>query len=201
MQTAPLEVGAPPDGAHAVDQLIARVRSADPVGTEELRRVFGRGIRCLAARHLAPDETDQMADEIVIATAEAIWNGDLGSAEKLVTFMRNLVRREIAERGNCQVAITIDDRHRSQAMEQVLLSFSRREREALVRFFLLEDTPEQICRDLGLNETQFRVLKAKARCSFRERKNHVAGRSGAWALCRLVQRFDMWRAVRRRLAA
>jgi len=42
------------------------------------------------------------------------------------------------------------------------------EREILRRFYLEEQTQEQICAEMGLTETQFRLLKSRAKARFGE---------------------------------
>jgi DNA-directed RNA polymerase specialized sigma24 family protein len=53
-------------------------------------------------------------------------------------------------------------------MLQVLRSISPRDREILTRFYLYEQTQEQICREMDLTETQFRLLKSRAKARFAE---------------------------------
>jgi DNA-directed RNA polymerase specialized sigma24 family protein len=54
----------------------------------------------------------------------------------------------------------------SQIMEDILRDCSRRDREILTRFYLLEQSQEQICEEMGLNDTQFRLLKSRAKQRF-----------------------------------
>jgi DNA-directed RNA polymerase specialized sigma24 family protein len=53
-------------------------------------------------------------------------------------------------------------------VERILRSISRRDREILTRFYLLEQTQEQICSQMGLSENQFRLLKSRAKARFSE---------------------------------
>jgi RNA polymerase sigma factor (sigma-70 family) len=53
-------------------------------------------------------------------------------------------------------------------MSRVLESLSRRDREILVRFYLQEESQDQICREMELTETQFRLLKSRAKARFGE---------------------------------
>jgi RNA polymerase sigma-70 factor, ECF subfamily len=53
-------------------------------------------------------------------------------------------------------------------MRRVLESLSRRDREILIRFYLQEESQDQICRDMELTETQFRLLKSRAKARFGE---------------------------------
>lgn len=59
-------------------------------------------------------------------------------------------------------------RHKPVAVERALSALSERDREILVRVYLKEQTPEQICREMALSETQFRLLKSRARAKFLE---------------------------------
>jgi RNA polymerase sigma-70 factor (ECF subfamily) len=59
-------------------------------------------------------------------------------------------------------------RQKVEIMEQVLHTISRRDREILTRFYLYEQAQEQICREMGLNDTQFRLLKSRAKQRFAE---------------------------------
>jgi RNA polymerase sigma-70 factor (ECF subfamily) len=53
-------------------------------------------------------------------------------------------------------------------MTSVLRELSERDREILVRFYLKEEPQEQICREMSLTETQFRLLKSRAKAKFGE---------------------------------
>jgi RNA polymerase sigma factor (sigma-70 family) len=51
-------------------------------------------------------------------------------------------------------------------MLKVLRGISSRDREILTRFYLYEQTQEQICAEMNLSETQFRLLKSRAKARF-----------------------------------
>ena len=59
-------------------------------------------------------------------------------------------------------------RQKVELMQKVLESVSRRDREILTRFYLLGQTQQQICREMKLTETQFRLLKSRAKARFGE---------------------------------
>jgi len=59
-------------------------------------------------------------------------------------------------------------RQNEDLMVQVLCSMSTRDREILTRFYLHEQSQEQICAEMGLSETQFRLLKSRAKARFGE---------------------------------
>lgn len=59
-------------------------------------------------------------------------------------------------------------RQKVDLMTEVLNQLSERDREILTRFYLQEQSQEQICEDMNLSETQFRLLKSRAKARFGE---------------------------------
>jgi DNA-directed RNA polymerase specialized sigma24 family protein len=55
---------------------------------------------------------------------------------------------------------------RMEIMRGVLMGLSQRDREVLTRFYLLEQGKQQICREMRLTDTQFRLLKSRAKARF-----------------------------------
>jgi DNA-directed RNA polymerase specialized sigma24 family protein len=53
-------------------------------------------------------------------------------------------------------------------MKSALADLGQRDRDILVRFYLKEQSQEQICREMSLTETQFRLLKSRAKAKFGE---------------------------------
>ena len=60
------------------------------------------------------------------------------------------------------------ERQNTDLAKRVLNSLPKREREVLTRFYLREQSPRQICRDMSLTETQFRLTKSRAKARFTE---------------------------------
>jgi DNA-directed RNA polymerase specialized sigma24 family protein len=53
-------------------------------------------------------------------------------------------------------------------MVQVLEEISTRDKEILTRFYLRGQSQEKICQEMRLTETQFRLLKSRAKARFGE---------------------------------
>jgi len=53
-----------------------------------------------------------------------------------------------------------------QIAVKVLKSIAPRDREILIRFYLWEQPAEQICTEMRLTDTQFRLLKSRAKARF-----------------------------------
>ena len=59
-------------------------------------------------------------------------------------------------------------RQRNELIQRVLHELSERDREILTRFYLNEQSQKQICSEMALTETQFRLLKSRAKARFGE---------------------------------
>jgi DNA-directed RNA polymerase specialized sigma24 family protein len=51
---------------------------------------------------------------------------------------------------------------------RVLQSIPKRDREVLTRFYLNEESVDEICKNMDLSETQFRLIKSRAKARFGE---------------------------------
>lgn len=67
---------------------------------------------------------------------------------------------------------------KTELMVRVLRGISRRDREILTRFYLYEQPQEQICEEMSLSETQFRLLKSRAKARFGELGRRRLSHSG-----------------------
>ena len=180
-------------GDHTVEDwanVVERIRLGDETAVEELYRVFSRGIRYYLCRQLGPQDLDDRVHDCFLVVIHAIKKGDLREPERLMGFVRTIVRRQIAgfiegmvETRRKQVDIEFGNiipdeklnpensaisRQRESLAASVLKTISKRDREILTRFYLQEQSQEQICREMSLTETQFRLLKSRAKAKFGE---------------------------------
>jgi len=169
--------------------LVARIRSGETDGMEELYQLFSRGIRFYFARHLGPDELDSKVSDTFAAVLQAIRRDQLRDPERLIGFVSDIVRQVTAynrgkelpkdavsndlRRENPEEAVAFQ--RRIELIDQVLGSLPQRAHGILTRFYLQEQSQDQICAELALTETQFRLLKssAKARFAELERLSHL----------------------------
>lgn len=168
--------------------LVRRIQAGDQEGMSELYRVFGRGVRFFLRRRFWRQELDDQVHDVFLVVIEAIKRGDLREPERLMGFVRTILRRQISnwagevaetrrdysdvETGPPLVDHTADPEQRvieqqqERLMAEVLRQLPPREREVLTRFYLYEQTPQQICDELGLTETQFRLVKSRGKARF-----------------------------------
>jgi RNA polymerase sigma factor (sigma-70 family) len=170
--------------------LVERIQANEAEALEELYALFSRGIKFMILRQLGRQDIEDRVHDTFVIVVQAIQRGDLREPARLMGFVRTIVRRQIAnaiERnatrrreeteldGNFKVAaeeptpeqLAIRTQN-SNLMKQLLNECSARDREILTRFYLLEQSQEQICREMGISETQFRLLKSRAKQRFGE---------------------------------
>jgi len=168
--------------------LVEKIRVKDPDGMEELYRIFSRGIRFYLCKQLGPQDLEDRLHDTFLVVAQAIQRGELREPGRLMGYVRTIVRRivaaQIEENMHCrrqrydldwgfsvedaasnpeQAAIRLQN---EQIVARVLQSIAPRDREILIRFYVHEETAEQICADMGLTETQFRLMKSRAKSRF-----------------------------------
>jgi len=168
--------------------LVAQIKAGEETGMEQLYKLFSRGIRYYLCRQLGPQELEDKVHDTFLIVVNAIRRGDLREPERLMGFVRTVVRRQVAayieqavhnrrEQADLETGITVADRkqnpeqeamirQKAELMESALSALSDRDREILVRFYLREQPQEQICREMDLTETQFRLLKSRAKAKF-----------------------------------
>jgi RNA polymerase sigma-70 factor (ECF subfamily) len=171
--------------------LVGRIRAGDSTATEELYGIFAHGVRYFLLHHLGPDELDDKVHDCFVIVLQAIRDGELREPERLMGYVRTVVKRKIAnsidltvqQRRNrvdlddalCSLSDCRDDPERGMVSRQqiaiarrVLEEVSGRDREILQRFYVLEQSQEQIRAVMELSGNQFRLLKSRAKARFGE---------------------------------
>jgi RNA polymerase sigma-70 factor (ECF subfamily) len=184
-----------------LSDLVHRVREGDPSGMEDLYRMFLTGVRFYLCRQLGPQDLEDKVHDIFLIIAQSIQRGDLREPDRLMGYVRTIVRRQVAayidravqsrrSYADLGFGMTLSDQQpnpegrliadENTAMAlRILNSLHKRDREVLVRFYLREQNPDEICRDMGLTETQFRLIKSRAKARFGELgKRRMAQRKG-----------------------
>jgi RNA polymerase sigma-70 factor (ECF subfamily) len=170
-------------------QLVSRVKANDPRGLEELYGYFSKGARFYFCRHLGLDQLDDRVHDTFLIVVDRLKRGELRDPERLMGFIRTILRRQVASyvRGtveerrdhaplDAESEYCLDfrgcpeeriiDLETVDIMERVMRGMSLREREILTRFYLLEQAPERICKEMRINMTQFRLMKSRAKGRF-----------------------------------
>lgn len=181
-------------------QLVNRLQAGDPQAMEELYSMFSNGMRYYLARQLEPDEIEDRLHDAFLIVVDAIRAGELRDSRRLMGFIRTVVRRIVAasidkhvmeRRGRLDDDRSINMLDRGPSPEgallfqqqagivrEVLSELSGRDRQILTRFYVDEQPALQICEEMGLTMTQFRLLKSRAKNRFGELGKKKVKKSG-----------------------
>src|SRR5690242_3526191 len=143
-------------------QLVDRIRKGEPSGMEELYRIFTKGIRFFLYRQLGPQDLEDRIHDVFLIVTQSIRRGDLREPDRLMGYVRTVVRRQVAahieeavrERRN-RTGLDGDillcdrrpdpergviERQNEEIALRMLHSLSPRDREVLIRFYLHEQS-------------------------------------------------------------
>ena len=171
-------------------ELVTRIQRGDESGMEDLYRLFAKGVRFYLCRQLGGQEIEDKIHDTFLIVVKAIRRGDLREPERLMGFVRTVLRRQVAahidhlvhrrrDHVNLDLNSRVADARRNPEqnaavrekiglMVEVLREMSERDRDILTRFYLKEQSQEQICEEMNLTDTQFRLLKSRAKARFGE---------------------------------
>jgi RNA polymerase sigma-70 factor (ECF subfamily) len=164
--------------------VVRQVADSDPEGFEKLYRIFAMQAVNLRRQFGFQDFEDRMHD-VYLIVVDAIQRGKIREPAALLSYIQGVARFVLCSQANTrsrraritgslghwesnrECRQTPEDtlrlKERSQIMRTMIQALSDKEREVLVRFYLHEQAKEGICRDLGLTETQFRLMKSRAK--------------------------------------
>ena len=167
------------------ERMVTLIAAGQPEGEQLLYESYAKGLRFLALRYCPEHAEDCMQDTIVSAIRQ-IEAGKLRVPGALPGYLATMLKR-IAWNKRRQSARCIGDReafhsvvnaiaddrldpeHSLQIQEQGrlvrdgLYQLRSVQREILSRFYLQAQTPEQICHEMNLTSTQFRLLKYRSK--------------------------------------
>jgi len=169
-------------------ELVRRLRTGDQSAMEDLYRVFSDGIRLYLWRQLGPQDLNDKVHDLFLIITQSIRNGELREPERLMGYVRTVVRRQVAghihvAREQRRMSYQLDNgtalldgrwnpehhvirRQYNDVAWRILSAMREREREVLVRFYMEEQPATEICQAMDLTATQFRLLKSRAKARF-----------------------------------
>lgn len=165
-------------------EVVHNVQNGNPEGLDQLYRVF-RILSGALRRQIGYEEFEDRVHDMFIVVVEAIREGKLREPGALPSYIHGIARLSSCSRIGVRVRHerlsgtlrhwvatrsrtrtpeeALAERERVQIMRDLLASLSEREREILTRFYVREQTKEEICREMMLTDTQFRLAKSRAK--------------------------------------
>ena len=170
--------------------LVRRVQRADADGMAELYEFISTGLRPYLARQLRSQDFHDKVHSIFVDVVIAIQRGQLREPHRLMGFARTIARRKVsgyiddaASSRRNQVEIgsafwlaspratpetEMISRQQQDLVRWTLAHLSEREGEILSRFYMQEQSQQQICSEMGLTHTQYRLLKWRSKARFEQ---------------------------------
>ena len=170
--------------------LVARIQAGNEIGAQDLYRVLGRGMKWFLSREVGADRAQDELHNLFVILLEHVRQGNVRDPERLMGMARTIAHRQVAahidlrmkthERESDEGMLSrvpsrlptaeeaLATKERVDLMKRVIGEMSRRDREILTKFYLHECTPEQICGEMVLSDTQFRLLRTRAKDRFGE---------------------------------
>jgi DNA-directed RNA polymerase specialized sigma24 family protein len=153
---------------------------------EDLYRVLSTGVRLRLSRQLRGRDISDRVHDLFVMVTESIRNGELRQPERLMGYVRTVERRQVAsqidhelrEKRNAPAeawAVPDDgasperfaiEQQFSELARRILGGLRGRDREVLSRFYIAEESGAEICRAMDLTETQYRLIKSRAKARF-----------------------------------
>jgi RNA polymerase sigma factor (sigma-70 family) len=170
-------------------ELVSRIEKRNPAALEELYGMV-KNFTYFLMRQLGPDDLLDSVHDVYITVAEAITAGKLRDPERLRAFLTTVTRfytysqieRRVQGRnrftGLDGMAVDVPDgtnlekglyhRQRATFVREILSRMPAVDHEILRRFYLEEQSKEQICEEMNLTPTQFRNMKSQAKLALTE---------------------------------
>ncbi|MFL6464575.1 MAG: RNA polymerase sigma factor, partial [Bryobacteraceae bacterium] len=122
--------------------LVSQIKAGEDAGMEQLYKLFSRGIRYYLCRQLGPQELEDKVHDTFLIVVNAIKRGDLREPERLMGFVRTIVRRQVAayienvvhtrrEQTDLESGVTVVDRKQNPEQEAIIRQKAELMRSAL----------------------------------------------------------------------
>ncbi|HEY7335656.1 MAG TPA: sigma-70 family RNA polymerase sigma factor [Bryobacteraceae bacterium] len=185
MSVPGLESSTPPPVSWG--SIVERIRTGDSAACEELYSTAFTDVRRWFSQRLGVQYADDRTHDTYLATIRAIINGDPREPDRLLGFIHVIAHRQFCSSVRtirqsrsreiasdnlavldpaCDLDNAMIAREKRDWVKRALRALPVEQREILERFYVQEQTQAQICVDMGLTETQFRLLKWRAKAQF-----------------------------------
>jgi RNA polymerase sigma factor (sigma-70 family) len=175
------------DQKHRLSTLLTRIQGGDHSAEEELCQLLYPGLCLLAQRRTNAQEAEDIAQQALLVVLKAARAGKIEAPDGVGVFARGVVYNLCCKEVKCLQRARLDGHgddlaafpsshstpEQSAVKAQilsiaitVLAELNPQQREMLRLFYLEEQTAEQICDEMGLTPSQFRLAKSRAKTRF-----------------------------------
>jgi DNA-directed RNA polymerase specialized sigma24 family protein len=141
-----------------LQMLISKIQGGDSSAAAQLSETMTGAVRLMLRRSGVEDPQEKI-NEILFAAIDAIRTRELNSSKALLQF----VRAAVLKRKPPGVAVSNSTIQYHQQVTKVLGRLPDRHREIVRRFYVLDQTLEFICSEMGITPAQFETGKISAK--------------------------------------
>lgn len=168
-------------------QLAQDIERGDPRAIAHLYEFCSTKIRWYFQRRIRFEDIDDRVHEVFLAVFASIQQGNLRQPTRMLEFLWGVARKQVfvqirqQKRGQTTAETqstlqvvdlhpladeAIDSQERRAHAAHALARLAFKDREILIRFYLLEQSREKIQSELRMSATQFRLAKSRAKERF-----------------------------------
>lgn len=167
-------------------RIVEKVQAGHSEGLEALYGM-AQNFTFFLMRQLGKDDIEDRIHDVFLTAAQAIASGKVRDPERLAAFITTIARfytygqieRRVQDRRVVRGVedVNVPDNRvdleedfyglqQEWIVEEVLSELPERDGEILRRFYLQHQSKEQICDEMNLTPTQFRLYKSQAKATF-----------------------------------
>ena len=172
-------------------ELLNRVKQNEAGAAEELYALISKGMLFFLRRQMPVHLAEERMHDAFMIVLKAIQDGRIEDATAFPGYVITVTKRQYFHHIRSSVNATEcsdefvvnglpskvkDDpdslpeaQRRSTLMAEVLRTMNTECREILNRVYVLQQSQEQVCAEMKLTDTEYRLLKSRARAEFEER--------------------------------
>ncbi len=170
-------------------EIVSRIRSGDIESGERLYELLVGTALGRLRRGVDPQLVEDKFQDVAVTVLEAIHEGRIREPKRLIGFVSTVAQRRVSRYIRMEIVtrkrlvalepwelppsrqispeMAVLQAEQFKSLRRAFLRICPRDREILARFYLGEQTAEEICASMHLSATQFRLFKSRAiaRCS------------------------------------
>ncbi|HWZ32384.1 MAG TPA: hypothetical protein VNX18_13685 [Bryobacteraceae bacterium] len=148
--------------------LVAGIRSGDEEAVWRLGNIFQDGIRSFLRRGLGQHKLQSRQREVLSQVIQSIRETPIDNPNCLASHVLTVLRQYISSQMMAGPSLVLDDESRVNmndigAIRDLLAKIAAVDREALRRYYVDQETSEQVCQALNLPATRFLAVTSTIR--------------------------------------
>ena len=162
--------------------LVARIRAGDEEGVSRLREIFQGAIRYFLRRALGQHKLESRQKEVLALLIKNLRETPIDDPNRLASYVLTVLRQYIGSQITASPHLVSDKESNANghlgAIRTMLAKIAAVDREALHRYYVGEETGEQICRALNITPIRFRTIRNTTRIVVTSRLKESKHKSG-----------------------